>query len=208
MRKVAIWLLSLLVVAVFSGCAWETEVPDAGQEDSGDDGDKSPTYPSGPYGNLFGNTVENFTVERVTCSGDTGVGHVWSLEEYLGKKAILVTVHAGWCSFCKQQASTMDADLSEFYGDDFGVILLMTQDPAGSSSRQTLLDYTCQYRKQYGFSFHVAIDPDGAATDQYSPALPLNMILDRDMSIRYKIPGDSPDFGTLLEGNIEGLLNE
>ncbi len=198
------WLVFVFLAA---GCAFETEIPDAGSKDSGIGGDQPPQYPGPPYGTEYGDTVENFEVERVSCQGTTGTGRPWTLSEYLGAKAILVTVHAGWCSICKQQVATMEDDLSPFYDRGLNVILLMTQDPSGSTNRQKLLDYSCEYRKKYGLSFPVAIDPNGAATGKFFDGVPLNMLLDKNMSIRYKITGLIPD-SKALEGNIEGLLNE
>ncbi len=197
----------LLFAFLATGCAFETEIPDAGPKDSGTGGDLPPKYPPPPYGTEYGDTVENFEVERVSCQGSTGSGRTWTLDEFLGSKAILITVHAGWCSICKQQATTMENDLSSFYDRGLNVILLLTEDPSGSTNRQKLLDYACEYRKKYGFSFPLAIDPNGAATGRYFDGVPLNMLLDREMSVRYKITGLIPD-SKALEGNIEGLLNE
>ena len=84
---------------VFAGCAWEDS---QGNNDSGpdDDGtiitDDGTGYPPGPYGMNFGDTVANFTVSKVLCSGDLGQGRSWSMDKYLGNKGMLVTVHAGW----------------------------------------------------------------------------------------------------------------
>ncbi len=206
MRKVLAFTLAAVVVVMFSGCAWESSFPDAGDDDSGTGGDLAPGYPEGPYGTGLDDTIENFQVERVSCQGDTGVGRPWRLGEFLGSRAILVAVHAGWCGFCKQQATTMEADIQEPYGDQgLEIILLMTEDPDYSTNRQTLLDYSCYYRRQYGLSFTMGIDPGGAATGKYSDGLPLNILLDEDMSIRYKFTGLNPDSGA-LQDNIEGLL--
>lgn len=205
--KYTISIASILFLFLAAGCAFETEIPDAGTKDSGNGGDLPPKYPLPPYGTEYGDTVENFEVERVSCQGTTGSGRPWTLDEYLGSKAILVTVHAGWCTFCKQQANTMEDDLSKFYDKGLNVILMVTEDPSGSTNRQKLLDYTCEYRKKYGFTFPLAIDPNGASTGKYFDGVPLNMLLDKNMSIRYKITGLLPD-SKALEGNIEGLLNE
>lgn len=207
MRKLLVPVLAGLVVALFAGCSFESNVPDSGGDDGNTGGDQAPSYPPPPYGSSYGDTAENFQVELVSCNGDTGMGRAWRLEEYLGTNAILITVHAGWCVYCKQQATTMDDDLNPYLNHGLEVMLLITEDPRGVTTRQTLLDYACKYSSDYGFSFPVGIDPGGAATGQYFDGVPLNMLLDKKMEIRYKITGLLPEEG-ILEGNIEGLINE
>jgi len=102
MNRLAVWwthTVVLTVALVFSGCAWEDS---QGNGDSGFDADGNSTidddsgYPPGPYGINFGDTVANFTVSKVLCSGEHGQGRSWSMDKYLGNKGMLVTVHAGW----------------------------------------------------------------------------------------------------------------
>ncbi len=207
MRRSLAPILALMLACCFAACAFESDIPDSGPGDGSGGGDSGPEYPPPPYGTEYGDTAENFTVQRVSCQGDTGRGREWKLAEYLGAKAVLITVHAGWCTFCKQQASRMQAELEPYLGNGLEVMLLLTEDPSGSSQVQRLLDYACSYRQQYGFSFPIGIDPGGAATGQYFDGLPLNMLLDRDMFIRYRLPGELPDSNILI-GNIEGLLDE
>ncbi len=207
MRKTLAFTLAIVVVMAFSGCSWESSFSDAGGDGYDDGGDQPPGYPLGPYGIEYRNTVENFGIERVSCQGDRGTGRDWRLSEYLGSKAVLITVHTGWCPFCKQQSETMEEDTQRPYGDrGLDIMLLLSEDPNGSQDRETLLDYACYYRGRYGFSFPVGIDPGGAATGKYYDGVPLNMLLDENMVIRYKITGLLP--GSDLQGNIGGLLDE
>jgi peroxiredoxin len=200
-------LAGLVLSVLMIGCAWEASLPDAGPKDSGNGGDLGPAYPPPPYGAGYGDTAENIAIERVSCQGDIGSGRPWKLEEFLGAKATLITIHTGWCIFCKEQSKTMEADLARFRERGLEVILIMTEDPSGSTNRQKLLDYTCKYRKDYGLTFALAIDPGAAASGQFFNATPLNMLLDRNMEIRYKVMGLLPESDT-MNGNIEGLLNE
>ena len=100
MKRMARWMAALLTGAmVTAGCAWEDTqgTNDSGvNEDANNTTDTGPQYPPGPYGINYGDTVANFTVAKVLCSGEHGQGRAWSLDEYLGGKALLVTVHAGW----------------------------------------------------------------------------------------------------------------
>ena len=194
--------LLLCLALAFGGCVWESG------NDQDNTGDDIVGYPAGPYGTEFGQTVENFRIETVVCHNGVGEGRAFQLGDYLGTKAMLVTVHAGWCTYCKQQASTMETDTKETYeSQGLDQVLVITQDPAGKFTRQLLLDYACTYMNQFGFTFPVGIDPNGEVLSRYFDGVPLNMLLDRRMVIRYKLTGMPPD-RRLLAGNIEGLLNE
>jgi peroxiredoxin len=206
-------LISLLCLAVsaFSGCAWEdgTNHQDDGSDgqDASDAGtDEGPLYPPGPYGYDFGDTVENFMVSKCVCPGGPAQGKDFKLEEFLGAKAILVSVHAGNCLYCTQQASTMESGLWQPYkNSDFKILLVLVSGSGGITDRQEVLDYCCDYQDQYGLTFVVAADPGGSVMYNYLRGTPLNMLLDNEMVIRYKVEGILPD---TLEGNVEALLNE
>ena len=126
-------LISLLCLAlpVFTGCAWEGGT---NQQDDGSDGeddaydagqDEGPVYPPGPYGSEFGDTVENFEVLKVRCPGGPGQGQPFLLEEFLGSKAILITMHSGNCTFCRQQAATMENDLAPYRARGLKILLIL-----------------------------------------------------------------------------------
>ena len=199
---------TILTIFGCSGCAWETEAGNSPQDANDFDGTDSLEYPKAPYGTEYADTVENLQLERVICMGDDSLTRAWKLEEFLGSKAVLLSVHAGWCNYCKQQAATMETELQRPYASrGLNIVLVMTEDPTGNSQQSVLADFACKYRSDYGFSFTVAIDPKGATTGKYFDGVPLNMLLDSNMSIRYKIVGLPPD-SSMLEGNIEGLLNE
>jgi hypothetical protein len=111
MRRSSAPILALILACCFAACSFESDIPDSGPGDGSNGGDSGPEYPPPPYGTEFGDTAENITAQRVSCQGDTGRGREWKLAEYLGAKAVLITVHAGWCTFCKQQATNMQDQL-------------------------------------------------------------------------------------------------
>ncbi len=202
-------MLSLLVVlpASVSGCAWESGGPGS---DAGDQDGNNANYPPPPYGANYGDTVENFRLEEVLCGGEAARGRAIYAANFMDAKATLVTVHAGWCSVCKSQAATMEDGFYQKYKDQgFRILLVMFEDDQGGSEEQTLMDYTCTYREHYHITFTLAVDPGAAVMGQFfrptQAGTPLNMLLDRDMVIRYKVEGVIPD---VLEGNIEALLSE
>jgi hypothetical protein len=54
-------------------------------------------YPDPPHGIQIGDTIANECLERCLCSGSTDTGgEQFCLEDFLGSRAILITVHAGW----------------------------------------------------------------------------------------------------------------
>lgn len=197
----------------FSGCAWETSAnhqQDASEGDAQDDAggiDQGPVYPPGPYGTDFGDTVENFSVVKCLCPDGPAQGKDIELKEFLGAKAILVTVHSGTCGYCKQQAFSMEAGLwTPYKNRGLKIVLVLIGDASGSSNRQELLDYCCWYQNNYGLTFVVAGDPGVAVMRDYVvEGTPLNMLLDDEMVIRYKVEANIPE---TLEGNVEALLNE
>jgi glutathione peroxidase-family protein len=202
--------LACLLVASSPGCAWESGTPhqdDGGDADARDAGtDEGPFYPPGPYGTDYLDTVENFTVLRSLCPGGPAQGRELELADLLGSKAILVTAHSGHCPHCRSQASTMETELYQPYrSQGFKILLVLIDDESGNDDRQSILDFCCEYQQTYGMTFVVAADPEAQVMRKYLAATPMNMLLDDEMVIRYKVEGNLPD---PLKGNVEALLNE
>jgi hypothetical protein len=164
-------------------------------------------YPDGPYGTEYRDTIESFMVEECICQGGQATGRDLELRDFLGSRIVLVTIHSGTCPYSQQQALSMERDLQEpYYDEGLEILLLLSADDQGSSERQALLDFCCDYKSRYGLSFTVAIDPDAELAQQLiQQGTPFNMLLDEEMVIRYKMEGDLPE---VLKGNIEGLLGE
>jgi peroxiredoxin len=196
---------------VFTGCAWETgsNDHDAGEEDAQvtrDAADEGPQYPPGPYGTDYGDTLGDFTVLECLCPGGPAQGKEFRISEFLGAKAILVTVHTGTCHYCKIQASTMEADLAPYRQRGLEVLAILFGDDAGRNGRQEVLDYCCEYRQTYNMTFKVTADPDALVSQTLiTEGTPLNILLDDEMVIRYKVEALVPE---TLEGNINALLDE
>ena len=222
MRLFRVFMSFGLATLLMAGCAWEsssgtdggTEEDGAVQTDQSSGGDEEPLeYPGPPYGTDYGETAPDFQLEECVCDGDELIdSHDLYLSDLLGSKAVMITVHAGWCTYCKQQSVTMEDDFYQPYKDQcLDMIMVIFQDEHGDDDRQVLLDYCCYYKDHYGFTFHTTIDPGAAATSQFfrptESGTPLNMLLDDEMATRYKVEGLIPD-SRILEGTIEGLLSE
>jgi peroxiredoxin len=206
LRTNTMYCLIALMISV-SGCAWETGGTD---KDAGDQDGNNTNYPPPPYGTDYGDTIENFRLDEVLCGTGGANSRAIYAANFLDAKATLITVHAGWCSVCKSQATTMEAGLYQKYKDQgFRILLVMFEDEDGGSEKQALMDYTCTYRDRYNMTFTLAVDPGAAVMGQFfrptQAGTPLNMLIDNNMVIRYKVEGVIPD---VLEGNIEAVLSE
>jgi len=152
------------------------------------------TYPAGPYGTRYGDTMENHCFETCRCQGAQPQAETVCMEDFLGAKAILFSVHTGWCSSCAEQAAGLENDLYRpYHQDGLEIILMFFEDEYRSSERGDLLRLCCAERQGYGMTFTVAIDPGAQIVDRYfsgwSAEIPLNMVLDEDMVIRYQNEG-------------------
>ncbi|HOX43408.1 MAG TPA: redoxin domain-containing protein [Myxococcota bacterium] len=225
------WLpaLSLAITLALAGpgCTFgDTNTPEDGGVDAPDaatdDGDSAQAdnaepeplvYPPGPYGTHLDETVANLAMEEAICDGDQNTGtRPWKLEDFLGAGAVMISVHAGWCSVCKTQSESLMADVVNPYDDQgLKIAMVIFEDASHASDRASLLAYVCGYKSHYGFNFPMLIDPDVEVMAPYfrptEAGTPLNMLLDRDMVIRYKVEGLIPD-SRVIQGNIEALLSE
>jgi hypothetical protein len=225
------WLLavplSLCLALVGPGCTFGddgtpedggVDAPDAASDDGdstqADNAEPEPlVYPPGPYGTHLEDTVDNLAMEEALCDGAVNTGtQPWKLEDFLGAGAVMISVHAGWCTVCKTQSETLMADVVRPYDDQgLKIAMVIFEDANHASDRTSLLNYVCGYKDHYGFTFPMLIDPDVAVMGPFfrptEAGTPLNMLLDRDMVVRYKVEGLIPD-SRVLQGNIEALLSE
>jgi hypothetical protein len=199
----------------FSGCAFESSPgnPDAGDNDAdGGNGDGPREYPPGPYGAGFEETMANIQLSECLCDQDPPQAQPISLDSFLDAKVTLISVHAGWCTYCKVEARTMESNLYQRYKENgLKILLVLFQDAVGGEVPERLLEYCCAYKKYYNMTFTLAIDPGAAVMGAYfrptEAGTPLNMLLDRMMEIRYKVEGLLTDT-SILEGHIEGIIEE
>jgi hypothetical protein len=164
-------------------------------------------YPPGPYGTEVGDTVANFYVEECLCSGDdlTGSRKVWA-EEFVEAKLTMLISTAGTCSECKVQAAILEEQFYGVYkGRGLRILYILFMDDQGNGSRDPLLDYCCRYKNQFKMTFTVAADPGDWAMGKYHTGIPLTMLLDGNMQIKFKEDGIVPS-STKLKQSIEDLL--
>lgn len=159
-------------------------------------------YPAGPYGTQYGDTIANLCFESGACGQ---AGHWICLDQFLGRKATLIAVHTGWCPTCQTQLAGAEGLEQTYQADGFETLQVLFEDDRYVSTRSALLIYACEELKDYGLTFPVVIDPAGSATQPYFDGgfIPLNIIVDEHMVIRYKLEDYDP---ATLVGTIEQLL--
>jgi hypothetical protein len=163
------------------------------------------TYPEGPYGTTYGRIMENVCLEKCVCEGGVATAETFCMEEFLDRKAIMFGIHTGWCPGCRSLAASLESGLYQPYKDQgFDIILVQLETPTRSSDRTALLNFCCDEKEH--MSFTVAIDPGGQRLADYFSwgGVPLSMLLDRRMKIRYKIEGDPAG----MEATLQNILAE
>jgi len=132
----------------------------------------SPTTPKPPsnYGSVVGKIAANFTAVDQN-------GQSVSLYSYTGK-VILIDFSADWCVPCQDEASKAEALYQTYKSQGFEMLTIMIE---GSPAT---------WATTYGLSFPVLDDTSKALWTIYGEGyIPLNIILDKTMTIRYKTAG-------------------
>jgi hypothetical protein len=126
----------------------------------------------------------------------------------LNAKAKLISIHTGWCDYCHEQKILMGQWYQTYKDQGLEIFSILAADAYHNQSHDAVLEWCCVESEDiYGSTYVTAIDPGYAKTDMYfdENAVPLNMVVDYDMVIRYKVHGYDP---ATLEATIQQLLQE
>jgi peroxiredoxin len=172
-----ILVVTFLVVGFFSACKKESPTSPAPPTS------RSPTSPSQVYpgGTKVGETAADFSATDQN-------GNTVTLYQYSGK-VILINLTANGCADCRIEAGYLEALFQKYKDKGFQIItLLLDYSPAGWASR-------------YKFTFPVLDDSSYNIWNAYGEGwIPLNIVLDRSMTIRYKEAGyDEPSIVSQIE---------
>lgn len=152
--------------------------------------------PSGKGGTKIGERAADFTLRDQN-------GEEVSLSEFEGK-VILLDISTMWCGGCKVEA----ADAERLYGSmkDDGLIIINVL--CENEKRRPATESDCaRWARKYHLTFPVLADTTDSVSRRYNNTgyIPLNVIIDRDMVIRYKKPGYNKDE---IETKIRELLKK
>jgi peroxiredoxin len=135
----------------------------------------SPTTPTPPsYGSKVGDTAADFSARDQN-------GQTVKLYQYYGK-VVLINFSADWCGPCRNEAGHIERLFQDYKGQGFQILtILISGSPA-------------TWANQYQLTFPVLDDNSETLWKIYGEGyVPLNIVLDRKMIIRYKEAGyDEP----------------
>jgi peroxiredoxin len=138
------------------------------------------TNPSTATGSRVGQKAVNFTLSDQN-------GEEVSLHDFAGK-VILLDLSAAWCGPCRAEAK----DAGPLYKNlkEKGLIVLTVLVENADGNPPTIADLR-EWAGVFELEFPVLGDPQGKAWGLYNEddSVPLNMIIDRDLTIRYKQAG-------------------
>jgi cytochrome c biogenesis protein CcmG/thiol:disulfide interchange protein DsbE len=166
--------------------------------------DAGAPYPTCPYGIEVGQTLENATFVGRRAGLDSPREAV-SLADFhalraAGKRYLVLSVGAFWCSPCKEEAKEFQASLVPAYepkGVAFLSIILQN-----ASRQPTKDDDVDLWIRTFKLTFPTARDPDGYVARFFDPStMPLNMVVDlATMKLELKVIGaDLPRVKSTLD---------
>ena len=147
-----------------------------------------------PWGVHIGEKAINFTLLDQN-------GNEVSLHDYEGK-VILLDFSTMWCGPCKTEAAHAEELYQRYKDRGFIILTVLFQDYSGN---QISIEDCKTWSETYGLTIPVLADINLQAWNQYDDEgyVPLNLVIDKNLIIRYKQTGFNP---SAIEQMIETLL--
>ena len=129
------------------------------------------------------------------------------LYDYAGL-VIQISVGAGWCPPCKQEAPVLQEIYNDYKDQGFTVLSILFEDGGGGDPDQ---DFLFGWANRYGLEFPVIGDPNADWAGSYMLVqdgawpIPQNFFVDRDMKLDIRMAGFSEPFART---RIEKLLED
>jgi hypothetical protein len=171
-----------------------TEMTDDVVEETGCD----TAYPSGPYGILEGDTIDNLTFSRV--GGGTVSLHDLFCDD--STTLLLLYATAGWCTVCQVESDDLPGVYADFHSEGLEILAAVFENTSGDPAT---VDYAEGYHDYYVFTFPTVADSDLLVTDYFDKTnAPMNMFVDLqtmeiiDIQTGYDAGGLRSDIETYL----------
>ncbi len=158
-------------------------------------------YPEGPYGVEVGDRLA--PLELSDCDDEP-----LDLAALLcdpATRLLLLNVGAGWCLPCIEETRELVESGLHVVRAEQGlrIVQVLYEDEDAERATRT---FCRQWTEEYGMCFPVLTDPLFSTNVYFDrSATPVNMLIDRDAVIRYKVTAQNP---VDLEANVEALLEE
>lgn len=188
----------VLSLSLVVGCNPRTNnVPDGGAGDGG----PSCGLPNGTPGVSTGRIMFPFTIPQCV-EGDP----LYSFynEDYCSSEISVVTIAAGWCQPCREEARDLQALVNEAYAAcGVRVMQVMVQD---NNSNEPSLRFCQEWQEQYGLT-NIMLRDQGNMINSLFPsgALPSTMVVSGAGLVTYRFDGSNTRLCT-LRGAIEQAL--
>lgn len=154
-----------------------------------------PSYRLGGYRLAEGDAAPDFTVEVVDKQGFTG--ETISLSDLQGK-VILLDFWAPWCPYCLEDLPSWDK-LAQEYGDNLVVIAV---DCGGDTFGEM-----CDFIAEHDYQFTYAISNKDIGTAYSCPAVPYDLIIDKDGTIAFIAEGSYRDMSySIMKSVLDQLI--
>lgn len=140
------------------------------------------SYPAGPYGARIGALFEPFAL---TACNRAGAEAMWRFDQpdFFTSNVTVVTVSAGWCVPCQNEARQMETEIVQRYaGMGVRLVQVLVQD---AQYRAITPSFCNTWVTRYGLTFPVLMDPANVMGIYYPRgAFPANIVVDRRGRIR------------------------
>ncbi|MSP74272.1 MAG: TlpA family protein disulfide reductase [Myxococcales bacterium] len=167
----------VLLALVLGGCLAYEARPSTGAADAAPDlaaqaCEGRSDYPVGPYGKAEGAVLEDLTLK----SGDGAPFRLSSLHQDCGRRLLLVSTSAGWCTACIEEQPKLQALHEQYAAAGLVVMVAFFED---ANFEPAKLRNVQDWKERYGLDFPVLLDEAFVFGDYYDrESTPMTMLVE------------------------------
>lgn len=141
-------------------------------------------------------TVTNFTLKDINSK-------TFHLDDYLGKKVIVMSFWATWCIPCQHEMPNLEKLHKKYKKDDLLVIAL-------SIDKSNTLSRVKPYIKRHRYTFTVLLDKKSQVLNLFNPkvVVPFTIVVGMDKKVKYQHEGYQIGDEVELEKLVKKLLKK